>query len=253
VIERVIDRRLAVCAVIAVALHVVLARALDALPRHASRALPPPVEVRVIAPPPPPSEPEPEPPKPPEPALEPPKPKVHERPRARPIQAPSQDSVAKDTPPVDHAPVTGDTTTTPVFGVTMESTSQAGGPAMPVGNTTRPQPTRDAAAPATAPLAAPVAAYEVTRMPIPQGRCSGKYTEAARLASVEGTVVLDLVVDEQGRARDIVVVEGLGHGLTEAAIAALAQCRFAPGEKDGKPVPVRVRGFKIRYLLQEGG
>jgi len=89
-------------------------------------------------------------------------------------------------------------------------------------------------------------------MPLPQGRCAGKYTEAARAAAIEGTVVLDLVVDETGRAREIVLVEGLTHGLTEAAIAALRGCRFTPGERSGTPVPVRVRGFKIRFLLQDG-
>ncbi len=58
-------------------------------------------------------------------------------------------------------------------------------------------------------------------------------------------------VDEHGRARDITVVEGLSHGLTEAAIAALQACTFTPGEKDGQPVPVRIRGFKIRFLMEE--
>ena len=33
---------------------------------------------------------------------------------------------------------------------------------------------------------------------------------------------------------------------------ALAACTFTPGEKNGAPVPVRVRGFKIRFLLQDG-
>jgi hypothetical protein len=47
------------------------------------------------------------------------------------------------------------------------------------------------------------------------------------------------------------VVERLGHGLTEAAIAALEDCRFTPGEKDGRAVPVRVRSFKIRFVLQD--
>jgi hypothetical protein len=46
------------------------------------------------------------------------------------------------------------------------------------------------------------------------------------------------------------VVSGLEHGLTEAAVAAIKECRFTPGEKDGLPVPVRVRGFKIRFLMQ---
>jgi hypothetical protein len=51
--------------------------------------------------------------------------------------------------------------------------------------------------------------------------------------------------------RDVHVVSGLGHGLTEAAIAAVRECRFSPGEKDGTAVPVRVRGFKIRFLMQD--
>jgi TonB family protein len=88
-------------------------------------------------------------------------------------------------------------------------------------------------------------------MPLPRGRCSGTYTEAAREAGIEGAVVLDLVVDEHGRARDITVVEGLPHGLTEAAIAALRACQFDPGERSGAAVPVRVRGFKIRFLLEQ--
>lgn len=90
-------------------------------------------------------------------------------------------------------------------------------------------------------------------MPLPHGRCAGKYTDAARAAGIEGVVVLDLVVDASGHAREITVVEGLGDGLTEAAIEALRRCTFTAGEKDGKPVPVRVRGFKIRFMLDEGG
>ena len=88
-------------------------------------------------------------------------------------------------------------------------------------------------------------------MPLPRGRCAGAYTDAAREAGVEGVVVLDLVVDEQGRAREITVVEKLPHGLTEAAVAALRACRFDPGERAGVAVPVRVRGFKIRFVLDQ--
>ena len=243
--------RLAICAIVSVAGHFVLARGLDYLPRQADTPPPPQiVQVQVIQPAVP--EPPPEPVKPPEPTKpEPPK-QIHEKPRAREPVAVKHDVAPVDTPPVDHPPATTDTTQTPVFGVTMESTSQAGrGPALPVGNTTRAAPTNTAPGPVR-PLAQPVAAVEVTRMPLPQGRCAGKYTDEARAAAVEGVVVLDLIVDEHGRARDITVVEGLPHGLTQAAIAALTACSFTPGEKDGQPVPVRVRGFKIRFLMQEG-
>jgi len=242
--------RLAICAVVSVAGHVVLARGLDYLPGRVDPPPPPQiVQVQVVQPPV--AEPPPEPPKPPEPAKpEPPK-QIHEPPRAREPVAVKHDVAPVDTPPVDHPPATTDTTQTPVFGVTMESTSQAGtGPALPVGNTTRAAPTQTAAGPVR-PLAEPVAAVEVTRMPLPQGRCAGKYTDEAHAAAVEGVVVLDLIVDERGRARDITVVEGLPHGLTQAAIAALTACAFTPGEKDGRPVPVRVRGFKIRFVLPE--
>jgi protein TonB len=246
--DPIVDRRLLVCAALAILVHVGLVYALRGLPRRAEEPARRVVSVRVISPPRPP-EPPPEPTPPPEAAT--PKPVAHERSRARPSTAAVHDVVPKDVPPPDRPPVAGDVTTTPVFGVSMESTSQAGqGPALPVGNSARPSPAPSDHPTAVKPLAAPVAAYEVTTMPLPQGRCVGKYTDEAKQAAIEGTVVLDLIVDENGRTRDVQVVTGLGHGLTEAAIAAVKQCRFSPGEKDGTPVPVRVRGFKIRFVLQ---
>ena len=250
--------KLLICAAASVAGHFAFAKGLEHLPPRALVQPPRTVEIRVTTPPPPPAQPEPEPPPQPEPPPvkpppEPPK-QVHDRPRPTKVVSPVQAETPINTPPVEHAVTATDTSTTPVFGVTMESTSQAGsGPAVPVGNTTRAEPSTQAhAGPAPQPLAAPVAAVEVTKMPMPQGRGSGKYTEEARAAAIEGTVVLDLVVDETGHARDIKVVEGLGGGLTNAAIAALAGCTFTPGEKEGKAVPVRVRGFKIRFFLQDG-
>jgi TonB family protein len=121
---------------------------------------------------------------------------------------------------------------------------------MPVGNTlqTKPTHTKIAAADVKA-LAAPVQAYEVTKMPLPVGRCTGKYTEEARQAGLEGTVILDIVVGEDGAVRDITIVQGLGQGLNDAAVRALKACQFTPGERNGKPVPVRVRRFKVHFAL----
>jgi protein TonB len=249
------DHRLLACAAISLVGHVAFERWLERLPPSpvtSSRK----VEIQVIVPTPTATEPEPEPvkapePPPPEPARRP----VHERPRARPVVADRQADTPKDTPPSELPPTsnTADTSATPVFGVTMESTSQAGnGPAIPIGNSPRPRAASGPVAPpAVKPLAEPVAMYQVTKMPLPEGRCVGKYTEEARDAAVEGTVTLDLIVGEDGRTREIRVVEGLPHGLSRAAVTALNECRFTPGEKDGKAVPVRVRGFKIRFVLQE--
>lgn len=239
------EYKLLVCVAVSVVAHVAIERGLQRLPKHVDRPVPHKIDIRVIAPPPP--EPEPEPLKPPEPKPPEPKPAVHDAPKTRPVRAPIAAETPKELPP-SNAPVVAATTDIPQFGVTMESTSTGGsGPAVPIGNTQTPQAGPGSAAPK--PLAAPVAAYEATKMPLPQGRCFGKYTEEAKAAGLEGKVVLDLVVGEDGRARDIHVVEGLGAGLTEAAITALRDCRFSPGEKDGKPIAVRVRGFKISFYL----
>lgn len=245
------DTKLAICAVASIVFHIALKRGLDHLPPHKDPPIDRKVAIQVIEPPPPPPPeplPPPEPEKPPEPT---PSKIVHEAPTPHPVKAPVVAAVAKDLPPPDHPAVTTDTTDEPVFGVSMSSTSPTGtGPAMPVGNTTRVAPNTGSAA-QPKPLAAPVAAFEATKMPLPQGRCFGKYTEEAKTAGDEGTVVLDLIVGEDGNVREVKVVEGLPHGLTEAAVAALKECRFSPGEKDGKPVPVKIRGFKIHFVLSE--
>lgn len=259
-----IDRPLIVCAVLSVVAHFVLGEALSALPPRAElprdRRIevtvvtpPPPPEPPPLAEPPPPEPPKPEPPK-PEPIVKPtPAPKPTPRATPRPTQPTPQIAAAApaETAAPNAAVGTTDAPAQPVFGVTMESTSTGGTTTAPVGNTTVPQPGGRESGGGPAKQLAPAAAAEVTKMPLPQGACSGKYTDDARAAGIEGTVVLDLVVDETGRARDIAVVSGLDHGLTEAAIAALKACRFSPGERSGQKVPVRVRGFKIRFVMAD--
>ena len=242
--------RLLVCAVVAVVGHLLLIRGVVHLPPQAEAARPVVVQVLLKVPPPEPEKP-PEPEAAPEPKTQP----THQAPARRRAmgEAPRRENLLKNPPPTER-PATGtDTTTTPVFGISMESTSSAGtGPAMPVGNTLQTkQGHAKTAATAVKPLAAPVQAYEVTKMPLPVGRCTGKYTEEARQAGLEGTVILDIVVGEDGAVRDIKIVEGLAQGLNEAAVRALKACRFTPGERDGKPVPVRVRRFKVHFALSE--
>jgi len=75
-----------------------------------------------------------------------------------------------------------------------------------------------------------------------------EYTEEARTAKREGTCVLWLIVDDQGRPRDIRVVRGLGFGLDTRAIDAVKQWRFQPAMKDGRPVNVQISvevGFRL--------
>jgi TonB family protein len=64
------------------------------------------------------------------------------------------------------------------------------------------------------------------------------YTEQARRARIQGTVQLEFVVQPDGSVGNPRVVRSLEPSLDQEAIDAMRQWRFAPGTKDGRPVPV---------------
>jgi periplasmic protein TonB len=66
------------------------------------------------------------------------------------------------------------------------------------------------------------------------------YSEEARKAKYQGTVVVWVVVGADGRPRDIRVYRSLGMGLDEKAVEAIRTWKFAPARKDGVPVAVQV-------------
>jgi len=68
------------------------------------------------------------------------------------------------------------------------------------------------------------------------------YTTEAREKKIQGVIELDAVVLDDGTVGDITITKSLDktYGLDEAAVAALKQWQFKPGEKDGKPVRVLV-------------
>ncbi|MGA7377913.1 MAG: energy transducer TonB, partial [Candidatus Sulfotelmatobacter sp.] len=76
--------------------------------------------------------------------------------------------------------------------------------------------------------------------PQPVSTPDPEYTEQARVAKTQGTCILWLIVDDQGRPRDIRVVRGLGMGLDAKAIEAVKQWKFQPAMKDGRPVNVQI-------------
>ncbi len=65
-----------------------------------------------------------------------------------------------------------------------------------------------------------------------------EYSDEARKAKYQGTVMLYVEVDASGRATNIRVQRSLGLGLDEKAMEAVKKWKFLPGKKDGKPVPV---------------
>ena len=74
--------------------------------------------------------------------------------------------------------------------------------------------------------------------PAPIEQRAPEYSAEARLAGLEGEVLLAGVITEEGVALELRVNRSLGLGLDEQAIAAVKEWRFRPGMYQGRPVPV---------------
>lgn len=75
-----------------------------------------------------------------------------------------------------------------------------------------------------------------------------EYSEEARKAKYQGTVVLFVVVGADGRPRDIRIQRSLGLGLDEKAIEAVRTWKFEPAKKDGQAVAVQVN-IEVNFRL----
>ena len=75
-----------------------------------------------------------------------------------------------------------------------------------------------------------------------------EYSEEARKAKYQGTVVLWVVVGPDGRPHDIRVSRSLGLGLDEKAVEAVRQWKFEPARKDGNPVAVQIN-VEVNFRL----
>jgi TonB family protein len=64
-----------------------------------------------------------------------------------------------------------------------------------------------------------------------------EFSEEARKAKYQGTVVLTIEVGADGKPHGIRIVSGLGLGLDEKAIEAVSQWKFKPAMRNGRPVP----------------
>jgi TonB family protein len=82
-------------------------------------------------------------------------------------------------------------------------------------------------------------------------RTNPLYPPAAHLKKVEGTVILSVLVSENGSVSDVKVLRGAGgtSGLNESAVSAVKKWKFKPAVKEGKRVKVWVT-YPIVFKLQ---
>lgn len=77
-----------------------------------------------------------------------------------------------------------------------------------------------------------------------------KYPRRARRKGYEGTVMLEVLVDEKGTVKDLKVFESSGYELLDkSAISSVQKWLFTPGTKDGGPAGMWVR-IPVRFKLK---
>jgi protein TonB len=76
-----------------------------------------------------------------------------------------------------------------------------------------------------------------------------EYSDEGRRARLQGTVIVEVVVDPNGATRNPKVIQSLGLGLDEQALKTLATWRFKPAFKDGKAVAVLADIYVGFHLL----
>ena len=82
-----------------------------------------------------------------------------------------------------------------------------------------------------------------------RSRVQPQYTDVARFARVQGTVLLEAIVTKEGKIRIGRIIRPLGYGLEENAAEALSKWNFQPATRMGQPVDVLV-GIEVNFNLK---
>jgi protein TonB len=74
--------------------------------------------------------------------------------------------------------------------------------------------------------------------PVAVSQPQPRYPEIARRARIQGSVIVEAIIDRNGNVTDVKLRAGLPYGLSEAALAAVKQWKFEPATLNGKKVSV---------------
>ena len=86
--------------------------------------------------------------------------------------------------------------------------------------------------------------------PVPLTPIRPKYPEIAQEAGIEGTVVVQVFVDDRGRVKDTVILKGIPNtGLNEAASTAIRAVRFRPARQRERAVGVWI-SIPVNFRLK---
>jgi protein TonB len=102
---------------------------------------------------------------------------------------------------------------------------------------------------AAAASAAPLTVGGAVTRPEPIFTVPPVYTELARRARVQGTVIVQAIIDEQGRVTDVQIIKPLTMGLDRSAVEAVQKWRFKPATLHGRAVKVYYK-LTVRFEVQ---
>jgi TonB family protein len=89
---------------------------------------------------------------------------------------------------------------------------------------------------------------EVTQKARVLSKPEPQYSDAARMAGVQGTVVIRAIFSADGEVKNLYLLEALPFGLTTNCMQAARRIKFAPATRDGRPVSMYIQ-FEYNFNL----
>jgi TonB family protein len=140
----------------------------------------------------------------------------------------------------------------PVFGLNRDSMSRSGESSivMRTGNTLMQEQEEEFTHPEEVIKYTSVPVIELSTLPVYKHTVDPVYPPSLKEKEIEGKVLLAATIDENGKVVNIKVKRSDNELFSQAAIAALKQSSFAPGEQNGKPVTTTI-DIPIAFILDE--
>ena len=137
-----------------------------------------------------------------------------------------------------------------VFGISPRSVTSEQGEAVKAGNTVAKAPDNEVLKPGD-PDALPVPSeeYLVTSMPALRSEVRVPYPPESRRRGIQGAVIMNLLIDDVGKVREVSLIEGLNAELNAAAMTAARGFQFTPAMIQRKAVAVRI-WYTYRFVLE---
>ena len=76
-----------------------------------------------------------------------------------------------------------------------------------------------------------------------------RYSELARKAGAQGVVILEAVIDEEGRVTNLRILKGVSRELDQAALDAVSQWKYQPATLENRAVKV-IFNLTVKFQLQ---